>query len=369
MFMSNASLGENATTYGDIITGQANEDCVIIEHADSGSGGGALVSESAVKYVDVIVNGVCLPALFLISTVTNCINMAAFCKQGLGERINLCLFCLALCDLLYILFCFCFYADTLYLFFADPTTLHGYKPARQFWLEHDTFCLFSFGWASAFTSCVIACERCFCVISPFTSKKVLQTKTMAAILLVAYTILVGGFQVVGSKYTIVCAVDSLTNVTTSIVYPSKYYFENKFLLDLIEGVVYGFGVSGLALFLTTAATVITVVQLKKMATQRRHMSSSDVISAREVALTRMLVGTSILYVASCFPALVFHVLSLLFPGVSMGGTYQNTLELVTALALLLSYINSSFNFFIYYNIGSNYRSVVREMFRCCCRSK
>ena len=44
-----------------------------------------------------------LPVLFLIGAPANIINMAVFAKQGLKERINLCLFALSLADFLYLM--------------------------------------------------------------------------------------------------------------------------------------------------------------------------------------------------------------------------------------------------------------------------
>jgi len=43
-------------------------------------------------------NAVVLPILFLIGGPANVLNMAVFYKQGLKERINVCLFALSLAD-------------------------------------------------------------------------------------------------------------------------------------------------------------------------------------------------------------------------------------------------------------------------------
>ena len=59
-----------------------------------------LISLEAKQLFDRIKASVLIPVLFLIGFPANCINMAVFFKQGLKERINLCLFSLALVDLL-----------------------------------------------------------------------------------------------------------------------------------------------------------------------------------------------------------------------------------------------------------------------------
>ena len=48
-------------------------------------------------------NAVVVPILFLIGGPANVLNMAVFYKQGLKERINVCLFALSLADFLYLL--------------------------------------------------------------------------------------------------------------------------------------------------------------------------------------------------------------------------------------------------------------------------
>ena len=56
-----------------------------------------------------------LPLLFLIGGPANVINMAVFYKQGLKERINLCLFALSLADELYLIYCM----------FLNGESIHG----------------------------------------------------------------------------------------------------------------------------------------------------------------------------------------------------------------------------------------------------
>ena len=56
----------------------------------------------SVKFEDMVrkIRYVFLPVLFLIGGPANVINMLVFYKQGLKERVNLCLFALSLADFL-----------------------------------------------------------------------------------------------------------------------------------------------------------------------------------------------------------------------------------------------------------------------------
>ena len=64
-----------------------------------------LVSVEVEAFADRLKGAIVLPILFLIGGPANVINMAVFYKQGLRERINLCLFALSLADELYLIQC------------------------------------------------------------------------------------------------------------------------------------------------------------------------------------------------------------------------------------------------------------------------
>ena len=64
-----------------------------------------LVSLEVEAFAERLKGAIVLPILFLIGGPANVINMAVFSKQGLKERINLCLFALSLADELYLIYC------------------------------------------------------------------------------------------------------------------------------------------------------------------------------------------------------------------------------------------------------------------------
>ena len=62
-----------------------------------------LVSIEVEAFAERLKGAIVLPLLFLIGGPANVVNMAVFYKQGLRERINLCLFALSLADELYLI--------------------------------------------------------------------------------------------------------------------------------------------------------------------------------------------------------------------------------------------------------------------------
>ena len=82
-----------------------------------------LVSVEAEAFAERLKGAIVLPLLFLIGGPANVINMAVFYKQGLRERINLCLFALSLADELYLIQCMFFNGERIHRQFTTSQRL------------------------------------------------------------------------------------------------------------------------------------------------------------------------------------------------------------------------------------------------------
>nr|KAG5686966.1 hypothetical protein BaRGS_022967 [Batillaria attramentaria] len=313
-----------------------------------------LISQHTEDAVEKAVNLGALPLLFLVSTPANVLNMIVFYRHGLRERINLCLFFQSLADLIYVLHSFFMYADRLYLAF-DENNNSRYGPFLRFQVEHKLIGLGGFSWVSGFISAVVATERCFCIVSPLKSKTVLKTRTMAVIILMAHLVFVGGYFVLAARYQMVCVFNPVTLTTAITPFPTQFFLDNQRFMELLEVVVYGFALPGFCVTVVSVATLIIIVKLRKMAAWREQVSTTQAPTSRDLALTRMLVATSILFVVSISPGLVLRVAIVLEPDLSLTGRFYNTFNLLLSLSQLLCYVNSSVNAFFYYKIGSRYR--------------
>ncbi|XP_025085418.1 uncharacterized protein LOC112558888 [Pomacea canaliculata] len=124
-----------------------------------------------------------IPFLLFLGIPGNVVSVMVFYRQGLGERINVCLFLLALADLVSVLILFLMYVEDRVRKHVSPDTWF-----IAIWLGGLT----SAEWASQLLSAVIACERCFCVVSPLHAKRLLKTSTMTAIVVVCCVVLMAG---------------------------------------------------------------------------------------------------------------------------------------------------------------------------------
>ena len=79
-----------------------------------------LISIEVEAFAERLKGAIVLPLLFLIGGPANVINMVVFYKQGLRERINLCLFALSLADELYLIYCMFFNGERIHRQFTTP---------------------------------------------------------------------------------------------------------------------------------------------------------------------------------------------------------------------------------------------------------
>ncbi|XP_025078416.1 uncharacterized protein LOC112554686 isoform X2 [Pomacea canaliculata] len=305
----------------------------------------------------------CSPSSVSLATS---VSAAVFYRQGLRERINLCLFALAIVDLVVVLAICAVYCELLYREVIGPSWV--IKPYAG--------CLTGSVWASHFLSAVIASERCFCVVSPFHAKRLLKTSTMAAIIVVGSTLLIGGMcAIVAPKHISVCRVDPLTNITEDIVYVTIFYLKNKAIVDAFDIFVYATALPGIFLVVIIVATVITSIKLRA-ALAWRHSSVSKAttvtttspegqgglkMSHKEVGVTRMLMATSVLFIVCITPNVILQVTTLVVSDFSYTGRYYNLIDASWGIVNCFWMISSSFTFFVYLKMGSKFRDTVSNM--------
>ncbi|XP_076454848.1 uncharacterized protein LOC143289685 [Babylonia areolata] len=299
-----------------------------------------------------------LLVLFVIGFPANVINMAVFCKQGLGDRVNLCLFSLSLTDWLFLTSSMCLNAENIYLYLSTGTPKRHWN---AFMVNHNFICFLGTGFISFVLSAIIACERCYCVLIPLKYQTLLRTRTMAFIIVSVYAVLFSLHFIVAMKYRVGCVYDPVTDTLVTMLTEGEFYKSHRELVDRLDGIVFGIGVSGCMMAVVITATITTTIKLRQLMTWRTETSSSQ-LSSREVALTKMLIGNSVFFIVCASPACLFRVVWFFLPEFSAGGRHHS-LYLSTLWVLEgFCYINYTFNFFVYYVMGSRYRDTFWTLF-------
>ena len=346
---------------------QAPEGCLVIPFSNIRPWDNPedLVSHETYQHVMLFVNVYFISLCFVISVPTNVINMAIFWKHGIKERINLCLFCLSFADLIIVSFYFLMYAEMVYTTFTNTSS-------QDIWLQYIIKSMIyyvpgTFPYVSGFLSTLIAFERCLCVVSPLKAQTMIQTKTTAAIIAIGHVVILAGAYVIVARFTVVCMFDPFTGESINAPYPSDFYINNRVLADIISVTFYSISLPGIYIVGVSISTIVTIVKLRRMAEWREQSSSSAGLSrggaaVLDTTLTRMLIGTSCVFVACTTPLFVFYIFLLFIPELTSNGKYHNTYRLLTVLYQMLVYSNSSVNFFVYYFFGTKFRLTVQGMF-------
>ena len=298
--------------------------------------------------------------LFLIGGPANVINLAVFYNQGLKERVNLCLFALSLADEIFLVQSMCFFGEQIHLQF---TTKEIFGPMMRFMVNNNLVGFFGFNFVSEFLSAIIASERCLCVLSPLRSQTLLRTRTMVVIIVVVFLVVVGFYFVMATRYRIACVFVPPNGTTWSFV-PSEFYRKRELLINYLDGFVYGAGIPVVMITVVTTTTIITAVKVRQAAAWRAgtssakgssSSSSSSSISPQELALTKMLIGISVLFIVCVAPLALFRVVWLFRPEMNLGRRYHNLFATGLSVLETLAYVNATFNIFVYYSIGTRYR--------------
>ena len=317
-----------------------------------------LISRETELLVDRLKSAIFIPILYVVGIPANVINMAVFFRQGLSKRINMCLFSLALLDLISLTVIFSFYAERIYMQFTDG---EKYGPAYRYMVNNNVVGLIGFGMGSVLLSGIISTERCICVLFPLRSQRCIPTKVLTAIIVVSVLVLVSLRFVVTAQYQVTCFYEMRTERKSWQLFVTDYYFRNKAMLKVLGGMFYGFFISEGIPFVVLITTTITAIRLQQTV-KWRSQTSSQVSNTKEIAVTKMLIALSIEFFVLSIPIIVLRMLPVFLPQFSPSGLYSNTFSVLLRISELCFCISASVNFFVYYFTSANYRETLYGLF-------
>lgn len=347
------------TTGSDpVVSNNFSDGCRLLEYLPWSNPDNVIRLQSMLMVFRVL-GGALIPLVCLLGAPLNILNCIVFFKQGLKERINLLLFCLALTDFVVDVFLFVSTIEYFYTQLQDQFQING--PLVTFVTNYGSI-VYGSVYVSGFITTLISFERCLCITHPFIAKQVLKTKTMGVIVALASVVLtVFIYLVSAQKYRMGCGYYPRLNMKLAVHYPSDFYLENKRLMDIVNGLVYGVALPSFFVLATTVTTTITAVKLRGAATWRQNMSSVT-MESKEIALTKMLIAVSCLFIVCTIPNVVLRITPLVVGEFRLGGRNQNLLLSGICVVYMANATNSAMNFIFYYKMGSKYRMVLKSMF-------
>ena len=149
----------------------------------------------------------------------------------------------------------------------------------------------------------------------------------------------------------------------------RFYRDNKIAMDILFRLVYSTVLTMLFFVTIAVTTTITAVKLRRVVQWRQRSTSTASVCVKEIALTKTLVVTSVLFIVCLAPTIMVQIASFVEPEFYFTGRYYNLAFAVMNVMLFFRGSNSSFNFFIYYNISTRYRQTLRDIFKLCMRKR
>ena len=312
--------------------------------------------ETLLAFENVMTCGVSL-ILFLIGVPTNLLNCLVFYRQGLRDRMNLCLFSLALVDMLFIVF---FYLVCSYCIIGQlqPEVEEWWKYfARKYF--HGLFV--GFLASSGCLTMVIGVERCVCVTLPLKAATLVKTRTIAVIIVSIVLLIQTMCLLYPLELSIGTMEDPNTGKITLFLTTTEFRSQYILLYNIVENTLIMIVIPYTTFTVVTVATAITVVQLKRAIAWRHGSSTSSSSDVREVALVKMLVVVSLIYIITAAPNVVLGLTRLLVPDFLHTRKYANIFLASHLFYLVLAQANSSVNFFVYLARSSRFRQELRGL--------
>ncbi|KAL8621825.1 hypothetical protein ACOMHN_016311 [Nucella lapillus] len=314
--------------------------------------------------LETIINAGLLSVVVCVGIMGNVLNMLIFAKQGLHDRINVCLFSLALADWGYLLALFTYKSFSLLALIS--------KAMGDLWKVRSLNTILGVFWGFSTTSnlltLLVSVERCVCVVSPFRAKQLLKTKVMVILIVLIYFFVLSSSLIFNVKFAVGIKQDEDTNATMYAAVLSTFYLQNKVFVDVVYNYILAIALPFASLVVVVISTITTVIFLKRaLSWKQKSANLTDTVDKKETAVTKMLLLVCYAYVIFVTPSVVNAFVVQFVDGWIPTGRYSNTFYVYVSLMHLLTALNSSLNFFIYYLRGSKFRSTLRQL--CCGRSE
>nr|KAG5701042.1 hypothetical protein BaRGS_008763 [Batillaria attramentaria] len=322
-----------------------------------------VISRDTLHLIEMIVTCGFNPVLLIIGVPANILNCIVFHRQGLKDRMNLCLFSLALVDMANIILCF---------LTGSSNLLENLSPQVRFWWKWTIrkYCRglhAAFLFASGCLTMVVAVERCIVVTWPIKAAHLMTTRTMAIIVVSVVVFLNLLSLVYLSHYNVVEATDVLTGESIYALIPTKFYLENKAFVDFMHSTIITIAVPFTTFVVVGVATGLTVINLKRAIAWRESSAANSATMKSQITLAKMLVIISVIYIVAASPHIALGFARYLVPEFSLHGRYANIFVAAHVIPLTLSAFNSSVNLFVYVIRSSRFRKELAGVLPACAR--
>ncbi|GFO37462.1 chemosensory receptor a [Plakobranchus ocellatus] len=341
--------------------------------------------------VTIIIN----EGMSVLGVATNIINIIVFVKLGLRESTSISLLSLAVSDLLLTLLAL--WSNILYIpqFSSFNTPL---RADEMFFVTGGVARMFVSRTGALITT-YIALERCLCVIAPLKVKAIVTRRRTCTAMVTIFIITIGPSLFLYNNYHI--AYYYYPDVNRTLLGASYIDTEVNYILDRVVTAVCGTAFLIFSFATTSVCTIYLVIYLQRstkwrLTHSKTHDKTNEALSnnndtnvtvatvkdrrkkeveskkksltstqrtSKDDRVVRTVVVITMLFIVCFFPGCVAFALYVALPGFTLYGRYGQLFVLVYTVCFIIEPINSCFNLFIYYSMGTHFRTMLHQVFR------
>ncbi|KAH9514478.1 hypothetical protein Btru_025374 [Bulinus truncatus] len=298
----------------------------------------------------------------LFGTVFNVINVRVLLKQGLSTSLNICLFFIAVFDLIKIL---TMQSTNL---FSNPFLIN----MSDSQITLGAFYLIG-GWPatcahriSMFITGYVTAEQCLCISVPLKIKRwATPRRALVAILIIQIANIVSIIPEYSSIY-IDWVFLPATNKTVLGLVPNG---NRPALRGMVFKIHVAFLVVGIVSVISLASTLVFLLRQKSEWRVRHTVDGrqKQTLSVRDQKTCKLVILMAAVVIVCYLPVVIISLATIAIPEFNADGKLSTLFTTVWSFGHVFGISNSSVNIFIYYNLSSNYRLKFRECFSLCYR--
>ena len=323
-------------------------------------GGWNLVTMTWVELESVLIYTL-VPAMTfsLLGVLTNLLNIVVFSKMGLHDTTTISMLALAVSDLI----CSILTAWGVLCFipaFRDMPSL-PFVSTEIASVVGGSFRIYVTRTGGMLTA-LITVERCLCVVAPLKVKRIITLSVTRAIVIVIFTITVLPsfayffWDTLAWKFY-----PHLNKTLIGVVHNDRPVVT---LVNQINGFVCGFGylfISSLIIFVCTIFLIIVLLRSHKWRgsfnSQEQSTDQKSAGSTKEIKLIIVVTAIATIFILGMLPGMAIRCGMAILPlKFSLRGPFAPFYVFSTFLATITDAANSSINFFVYFTMGTKFKS-------------
>ena len=296
----------------------------------------------------------------------NTLIIIAFIKIGFSESINISYCALSISDFL----CIAAFSWNAVCYIPEFSNSDLPFIAREVVVPTGGALSQIFGGTTAWITAFISLERCLCVVFPLKTKDIVKSKRTVIIILTIFvvgttplTCLTFSIYVFEEKFD-----ETRNRSLITVDYRNSSFIDQLMDFNFIYTMIF---TNTIPLIIILVCSIALVIKLSQSASWRRGNSSANCErnknfshrqNNKELRVIKTVLAIAAAFILPGSLSSLRYLIAVGWPVFRPIGAYSQYYRTMARVGFLLSLMNSSVNFLIYFQMGSKFRQIVNNMF-------